>query len=96
MGAGIIPNIPGMTPSAGQATPLAPPTSVPGVTATPSAPPAALMQALQKQPETAQRLIKSAIVSLEQAARLDSRIEPRIDAALKILRGPNKPPSSES
>ena len=67
-----------------------PPPSVPGVTQPTAPPPAALIQALARKPEQAGTLIKQAILLLEQAASMDSRQEPRLSAAVKLLRGPSK------
>lgn len=49
------------------------------------------MRLIAKRPESAQQLIRQAIVLLEQAADLDTRIQPRLEAAIKVLRGPAKP-----
>jgi len=88
------PQVPGMI--AGPATPQGPPPSVPGLTAPQAPPPAALMQALAKRPEQATSMMKQAVMLLEQVAQLDVRQEPRIKAALRWLRGPMKPGSSEN
>lgn len=74
--------------------PMGPPPSVPGVTASPAVPPQALIKALAKKPEQAVQLLRQAILSLEQAAELDPRLEDRIGAAVKLLHGPSKPDSN--
>ncbi len=91
--AGFPPMLPGGGATAGQPAPASPPPTIPGVTQTPSLPPRDLMNALQKKPETAQILIKQAVVMLENAAQMDQRMEDRIGAALKLLKGPMKPNS---
>lgn len=83
--------IPGPGVVGGASQPQTPPPQVAGVTQTPSVPPMELMKMLARKPESAQQLVRQAIVMLENAAELDARIEPRIGAAVKILRGPAKP-----
>lgn len=70
-----------------------PPPAVPGLTQPPITPPAELMKALQKKPETAQMKLRQAIVLLEQVADEDPRLAPRVGAATKLLRGPARPNS---
>lgn len=50
-----------------------------------------LLEALLKRPDQAESLIKQAIASLEQAADMDPRLDGKIGAALRILRGPAGP-----
>jgi len=64
---------------------------VPGLSAPQTAPPNAMMQLLARRPEQASSLMKQAILLLEQVADLDTRQEPRIRAALRLLRGPARP-----
>lgn len=70
---------------------VGPPPTVPGLTQPQVPPPMDLMKALQKKPETVTALMRQAILLLEQVADMDDRQEPRISAALKLLRGPAKP-----
>ena len=77
--------MPGASPQVG------PPPTVPGVTQPQIPPPAALMQAIQRKPQSSGMLIRQAILILEQAADMDNRMEPRISAAVKLLKGPAKP-----
>jgi hypothetical protein len=87
--------IPGMVGGAmpGASPQVGPPPTVPGITQPQIPPPAALMQAIQKKPQSSQALIKQAILMLESAADMDNRMEPRISAAVKLLKGPAKPTS---
>lgn len=85
------PLIPGSQTPNSPAAPASPPPAIPGVTQSPNVPPAMLVKALMRKPEQATQLIRQAIVLLEQAADIDSRQEPRIGAAVKLLRGPAKP-----
>lgn len=70
---------------------VGPPPTVPGLTQPQIPPPSDLMQALRKKPETVSSLMRQAILLLEQVAKMDDRQEPRISAAVKLLRGPAKP-----
>ena len=63
---------------------------MPGITAPPTQPPNALMSLLMKRPEQVNSLVKQAVLLLEQVAQLDPRQEPRMRAALRIIRGPSK------
>lgn len=84
-------NIPGPGITGGTPQAQGPPPQAPGITQQPPTPPAELMRLIAKRPESAQQLIRQAIVLLEQAADLDTRIQPRLEAAIKVLRGPAKP-----
>lgn len=47
-----------------------------------------LLKTLTKRPDQASSLIKQAISALETAADMDPRLEGKIGAALRLLRGP--------
>lgn len=91
--AGFPSSIPGPGVMGGAMQGGAPPPTVPGITQPPITPPADLMKALQKKPESAQTLMRQAIVLLEQVAEMDPRLAPRVQAASKLLRGPARPNS---
>lgn len=84
---------------AGGLPPGAPPPLVPGMTA--GAPPASaavppdqissILDKARNRRGSAQELIKTAVMQLEQAATMDSALKDRIGAALSLLRGPKKP-----
>lgn len=73
---------------------MGPPGSISGVTNPSAPPPQALIAQLMKKPEQAGQLIRQAVLMLQQAADMDPRLEDRIGAALKLLKGPSKPDTS--
>lgn len=83
-----LPNMGGVASSNESASP---PPTVPGLTQPQTPAPQDLIKALMRKPEQAGQLTKQAILLLQQAADLDPRQEPRISAALSLLRGPRRP-----